>query len=134
LIHPYSGEREGDSPWNMIWVSRSDRTNATLQQLADQWAQHQREDSERDHSTDLQIDLPLQMSLSSLPAVKLKASRTNLNEEKLIYEAVDAKSPDNYVYFVLMVTPAEQYEKNQKLFKAVVDGFRYVPSGQAANQ
>jgi hypothetical protein len=134
LAHPNTGEGKGDLGWNRIWVSRPGRTNETLKGLAGQWAQSRTEDSERDHSTDLQIDPPLQTSLSSLPAIQLRATRTKLDEGKLIYEEVDAKSADNYVYSIGMITPADQYTKNQELFKAIVDGFRYVPSRQAANE
>jgi len=132
LTHPDTGERDGASPWNMISV-RADRTGRTLQEMADQWAQQQKVDSERDRSTDLQIDPAIQIALSSLPAIKLRASRTQPDEGRLIYEAVDVKSLD-HVYSLFLVTPADQYDMCEKLFKSIVDGFRYVPSGHPASQ
>jgi hypothetical protein len=134
LTHPDTGKEEGDSSWNTIWVSGSERTGGTLQEIADQWAQQQRVDGERDHSTDIQIDPAVQTSLSSLPAIELKARRTRRDGEKLIYEAVDVKTHGKYVYSFLMVTPVEQYDKNEKLFQSIVDGFRYVPSKHGRSQ
>jgi hypothetical protein len=127
LTYPDRGPSEGDLAWNQIWVGRAERTNDTFQQMADKWAQQQREVSESDHYTDLQIDPPVQTSLSSLAAIELRASRTELDRGTLIYEVITAKAHDNYAYVIGMVTPAEQYEKNEKLFKAIVGGFRYVP-------
>jgi hypothetical protein len=134
LTHPEIGKNEGELPWNMIWVGRAERNNHTFQQVADEWAQSQRDDSERTHSTDLQIDPPVQTSLSSLTAIELKASRTQPNHGRLIYEVIAAKTRDNYAYVLGMVTPADQYDKNEGLFKAIVDGFRYVPSEQRSPQ
>jgi len=83
LTHPKSGEREGDFGWNVIWVVGSELRQG-LQEMADQWVQHEREDSERVHATDLQIDSPEQTSLSSLPAIKLsKPDRTRAREAHL---------------------------------------------------
>jgi len=134
LTHPDSGESEGELPWSMIWVSRSERTNQTLQEIADGFAQNIRVDSDRVHATDLRIDQPVPASLSSLAALDLKAARTELNHGTLIREEIVAKSPDRYVYLVGMISPADQYEKNEKLFQQIADGFRYVPSRLAASQ
>jgi len=134
LTHPDSGESEGELGWNLIWVGRSERNNQGFQQIADQWAQYQREDSQRDHSTDLQIDPPVQTSLSSLPAIELKASRTQLDRGKLIYEVMFAKDHDNYVYVLGMVSPLDRYDKGHELFQAVVEGFRYIPPERSATQ
>jgi len=135
LTHPESGESEGESGRNLIWVGRSERTNRGLREMADQWAQYQREDSQRHHSTDVQIDPPVQTTLSSLPAIGLKASRTELDDRgNLIYEVVLAKDHDSYVYVVGMVSPAENYDKGHELFQAVLEGFRYIPPEQSAAQ
>ena len=40
-------------------------------------------------------------------------------------------NPDkDIVYEIMIITPKEQYEKNEKLFKEIVDGFRYAPAKQ----
>jgi len=132
LDHPDSGGR--DLPLNMIWVARSQQTPETLPEMADRSAQDQRQDTERVHATDLQIDPPVRTSLSSLPAIELKTTRAEPNRGTLVREVILAKSPDEYVYVVGMITPADQYEKNRKLFKEIVDGFRYVPIVRPASQ
>jgi hypothetical protein len=46
----------------------------------------------------------------------------------LIYEVEVAKNPDNETtYFIGMVSLASSYEKNHKLFQAVMESFTYVP-------
>jgi hypothetical protein len=81
LIHPDSGgpEAKPGFSWSSIWVAGSEPTNMTLLDIADQWAQYQKDDSERAYATDLQIDQPVQSSLSSLQAIKLRATRTDPN-------------------------------------------------------
>jgi len=132
LTHPDTGESEGLP--NMIWVGRGEPTAQTLQEMADHWSRYQKEDSEGIHATDLQIAQPAPTSLSSLNAIHEKATRAEPNRGTMLQEVIVAKSPDEYVYAVGMITPADQYEKNLKLFKAIVDGFRYVSSGRAASQ
>lgn len=127
LTHPNAGDfgRSGDFAWSQIYVGRTERTNQTLQEIADGFAQHIREDSERVHATDLQIDQPVPRSLSSFSAVDLKATRTEGDRGSLIREEIVAKSPDNSVYFIGMISPAYRYEKDHELFKAVAEGFSY---------
>jgi len=129
LTHPNGGEPGGDFPQNMIWVNGTDNTRReTFQKIANGWEQSVREDSERIHASDLHFDQPEQTTLSSLPALHLKVTRTELDYGRLIAEELIASNPENsIVYLIGMVSPVEQYEKNLKLFKAVVDGFRYVP-------
>lgn len=133
LTHPDSGKNEGDL--NMIWVGWAQPIHETFEEMADKWAQNQREDSDRVHATDLQLDPPEQTALSSLPALHLKMARTETESGKMIQETVIANNPDKGIAYVVgMVTTADQYDKNQKLFKAIVDGFRYVPSEPAPKQ
>jgi hypothetical protein len=137
LIHPDSGGSEAKPgfSWSSIWVAGcSEPTNMTLLDIADQWAQYQKDDSERAYATDLQIDQPVQSSLSSLQAIKLRATRTEPKQGGLIYEVVVAKNPDNKAYVIEMVSLTSTYEKNHKLFQAVVEGFTYVPRNTRGEQ
>ena len=124
LTHPDSGEVGGDYAWNQIWVSGAEQTQETFQWITDHWPQEQREDSERDHATDLQIDPPERTSLSSLPALHLRLRRTEPDRGRMVYEVIIANNPDKGIVYELgMASPAEHYEKNEKLFKAVAEGF-----------
>ncbi len=133
LTNPTGNKPDGANlPWNMIWIGASEGTRETLQRAADGFAQNQREDVERDHATDLEIDQPLQYSLSSLPAIHLKATRTDLDRGKLAYEVVVANNPEQAIVYVIgMVSPASRYEKNHALFEAVVKNFKYIPTETA---
>lgn len=130
---PHPGENDGELPWNRFWFDRSGQTNLGLKEMADRWAQNRREESRRDHSTDLQIDPPVPTSLSSLPAIRLKATRNELDHGKVIYEVMVAKDQDEYVY-VGMVSSADHYEKSRELFQSVVEGFRYMPPNAPAGR
>lgn len=128
LTRPRSEEPGGDFPWNEIRVWSSEDPRKTLYELADGWAKDEREDSERIHATDVVIDEPNKTPLSSLVAVHLRMTRTELEHGKMIYEAIIAKNPNrDIVYEIGMVSPANRYQKNRRLLDAVVDGFRYVP-------
>jgi hypothetical protein len=131
LTHPNAGDlgRSGDFGSNQLWVLGAEQHRRTFEELADGFAQSQREDAERIHATDLLIDQPVQTSLSSLTAIHLKASRTEVDHGEMIYEAIIANNPrKEIVYVIEMVSPASRYEKNHELFKAVVEGFSYTPA------
>jgi len=67
--------------------------------------------------------------LSSLPALHLKLTRTEINHGRLIVEEVIANNPNKDIFYVVgMISSADQYDKNQNLFNRVVEGFSYVPS------
>ena len=123
LTHPNT-EFGPDFQRSQVYVGRYERTNQTLQEIAEGFALAQREDGKKDHATALEIAPPAPTSLSSLAGFDLKATRT----EPLVYEEIVAKSPDNYVYFLVLISPAARYEKNHELFKAVVEGFSYTPA------
>ena len=128
LTHPHSGEVGGDYAWSQIWVSGAEQTQKTFQWIIDYWPQEQREDSVRDHATDLQIDPPERTFLSSLPALHLRLRRKEPDRGSMVYEVIIANNPHKAIVYELgMASPAEHYEKNEKLFKAVVEGFSYVP-------
>jgi hypothetical protein len=134
LTHPDSGGSGEDPLSHRIWVFWWERPNQGLQQMADQWAQSQIEFSQRVQATDLQIDSSVQTSLSSLPAIELKASYTKLDHEKVIFEEILAKGPDNSVYLLGMTSPADRYDKDHELFQAIVKGFLYIPSERSPTQ
>jgi len=127
LTHPNT-EFGPDFQRSQVYVGRYERTNQTLQEIAEGFAPAQREDGEKDHATALEIAPPAPTSLSSLAGFDLKATRTEPDHETLVYEEIVAKSPDNYVYFLVMISPAARYEKKHELFKAVVEGFSYTPA------
>ena len=132
LDHPNTGERDLS---NIIWVAATGRNGQSFQRLSDDWMKGERDDTERIHATNLEIDEPDQTTLSSLPAIHLKLARTEPEAGRMIYEVIVAERPDRDIAYVIgLVSPADDYDKNQKLFKAIVDGFRYVPSSQAARQ
>jgi len=132
LAHPESGE--GDWGMNQIAVSGADRHPETFKKMIDDW-HRRKEDSERDPDSDQQLNEPEQTSLSSLPALRFKSARTKPESARIITEQIIANNPDkDIVYSITIVTPADQYEKNEKLFKEIVDGFRYVASEHTANQ
>ena len=131
LAHPDTGERE----WSkIIWVAATGRIGP-FHKFFDDWSKTWRRNSERIHAADLQIDEPEQTSLSSLPALRLRVARTEPEAGRMIYEVIAATGPGkDFAYQIGLATPADDYEKNRKLFKAIVDGFRYVPSSQTAKQ
>jgi hypothetical protein len=134
LTHPHGGETGGDFPWNQIWVAGPEQTRKTFPELADAFAKTQREDTEGIHATDLVIDQPVRTSLSSLTAIHLKVSRTEVEHGKMVYEVIIANNPKKeIVYEIGMVSPAFRYEKDHKLFTAVAEGFNYVPIENTAS-
>ena len=130
LSDPTNNEPDGgDFPWNNIWIGgvELDR-ETTLQTIAKRFAEEERQDSERDHAIDLKIDEPVQTSLSSSPAIYLKATRTDLDHGKIIYETIVAQNLEKTkLYTIGMVSPEERYEKNHALFQAVIRGFTPSP-------
>jgi hypothetical protein len=110
------------------------QTREPLQYIIGHWPEAARQEAEVVGATDLKIDHPEETSLSSLPALHLKVTRTEPNSGKLIYEWIIANNPHKgIVYTVGMASPAAQYERNQQLFKAVVEGFRYIPAEHRDN-
>ena len=135
LTHPHGGEPGGDFPWNQIWADGTKRHRETFAEFLDAFAKTQSEDTERIHATDLVIDQPVRTSLSSLAAIHLKVSRTEVEHGKMVYEVIIANNPKReIVYEIGMVSPASRYEKDHKLFEAVVEGFRYVPTENTASR
>jgi len=129
LAHPESGE--GDWAVNQIHVSGADGSRKTFQQMIDAWHRRLKEDGEGNPDSDQQLSEPEQTSLSSLPALRFRSARTEGETGRVISEAIIANNPDkDIVYLIGMSTPADRYEKNEKLFKEIVDGFRYTPAGQ----
>ena len=127
LDHPESGE--GHLTRNRIAVSVMGGRE-TFQEMIDAW-HRLKEDSERDPNSGQQFNEPEQTSLSSLPALRFKSARTEPESGRIIVEEIIAKNPDkDIVYSIMIITPTDQYEKNEKLFKEIVDGFRYAPAGQ----
>ena len=127
LAHPESGE--GDLARNRIAVWGTGGNRETFQKMIDAW-HRLKEDSERDPNSDQQFNEPEQTSLSSLPALRFKSAKTE-QSERIIVEQILAINPDkDIVYEIMIITPTDQYEKNEKLFKKIVDGFRYAPAGQ----
>jgi hypothetical protein len=124
LIHPESGE--GPFGSNQIEVSGTDQSRKTFQQTIDAWHARLKEDREKNPDFDQQFNEPEKTFLSSLPALRLTSSRTQRESEKIIFEQIIANSPDkNIVYSIMMITPADQYERNEKLFREIMEGFRY---------
>lgn len=135
LTHPDTGEQGGDSPWNTIWVTGAEQTRSPFQRIVDGWKKDLQDELDQGLITDVQIDPPEQTTLSSLTALHLKKAWNDRDQGKLIAEAVIADHLDkDTVYEIGMISPAEQYEKNHKLFKELVDGFRYIPSGDSVSQ
>jgi hypothetical protein len=134
LTHPTSGELGAEYVSSRLWVRGAMQTREPLQYIIGHWPEAARQAAEAVGATDLKIDLPEEVLLSSLPAIHLKVTRTEPNSGKLIYEWIIANNPHiDIVYSVGMASPADQYEKNQQLFKAVVKGFSYLPSENGDN-
>jgi hypothetical protein len=128
LAHPESGE--GNWGMNQIAVLGA-QGRETFQQMIDAWHRRSKEDSEEKSNFKQQFDEPEQTSLSSLPALRFKSARTERESGKIIVEQIIANNPDkDIVYSITIITPADQYEKNEKLFKQIVEGFRYAPASQ----
>lgn len=133
LAHLRTGQLGPDFASSHLWVVGAEHTRETFQYIINRLPEALGQDSERTHATDLQLEPPEQTLLSSLPALHLKYSRTEEHGE-LIYEETIANNPHlEIVYHVGMVSPADQYENNAKVFKAVVRGFSYVPAEHVAN-
>ena len=133
LTHPNTGEPDGDFPLNYIWVFGVHQTRKTFAEFTDgfvtNFAKTERESSDESLARDPVIDQPVRTSLSSLAAIHLKASRTDVDHGELIYEVIIANNPKKeIIYEIEMISPASGYEKNHQLFKAVVDGFSYTPT------
>ncbi len=80
--------------------------------------------------SDVHFSQPEQISIASLPAIRLKASWTERDKGNLIGESIVANNPEkNVVYQIAIVSPANRWEKNRKLFETLVENFRYVPQG-----
>ena len=135
LTHPASTEWGGDFPWSRLWVIASQGHPCGDQESPDRVTQWDREDSERIGATELQLVQRTQTSLASMPAVDWIARRTDPNQGKVVYEAVAAKRADTGICYVIgMASPADRHEKDHELFKAVLEGFRYVPLVHGENQ
>lgn len=125
---------DGDYGMNQIAVSGTERSHVTFQEMIDAWP-GEKTSSQNDDVKDDQLDEPAQTSLSFLPALHLKSVRTRADFGKIVCEHIIANNPHkNIVYSITLISPADQYEKNRKLFKELLDGFRYIPSGEAINQ
>jgi hypothetical protein len=132
--HLATGEFGAEYASSRVWVRGAEQTREALQYIIDHWPEAARQEAEVVGATDLKIDPPEETSLSSLAAIHLKVVRTEPGRGKLVYEEVIANNPHKgIVYSVGMVSPAAQYERNQKLFKAVVEGFRYIPAEHRDN-
>jgi hypothetical protein len=135
LTHSNTGDLGGDLASNQILAYGAVQRRETFAELADGFAKTEREDAERIHATDLVIDQPVQTSLSSLTAIHLKASRTEVDHGEMISEMIIANHPrKEIVYVIEMTSPASHYQKNQGLFKAVVEGFSYTPAVDVQTQ
>jgi hypothetical protein len=84
--------------------------------------------------------------LESIPRAKNPLRHARFGPSETFQQIIDAwhrrskedseKNPDSdqqfnepdqtsIVYSIMIITPADQYEKNEKLFKEIVEGFRY---------
>jgi hypothetical protein len=134
LTQPHGGEPGGDFRWNQMWAAGTKRHRETFAEFVDAFAKTQREDTEGIHATDLVIDQPVRTSLSSLTAIHLKVSRTEVEHGKMVYKVIIANNPKKeIVYEIGMVSPASHYEKDHKLFEAVAEGFSYIPAENTAS-
>jgi len=133
LTHPESGD--GDYSSNQIIVSGTKRTRETFQELVEAWLRVKTSSQKNDDVAEEQVFEPEQRSLSSLPALHLKSIRNDPHSGRIVTEAIIANNPhEDIVYYITLISPADQYEKNQKLFKEIMNGFRYIPSGGAVSQ
>ena len=120
LTNPVGGETDDNLSWSQIWISGTQRTRQNLRELSQKFAK-----------SEVAIDEAVQTSLSSLPAIRLKMSRTDPDHGKMIYEVIIANNPSQeIVYEIGMVSPAFRYERGHKLFQAIVESFRYVPKAK----
>jgi hypothetical protein len=105
----------------------------SLTEIANRWFQKEKENSETDRVVEL--DQPMQTSLSSLPAIKLKETKTRSDGDNMVSEEVFAKAINSEMaYVIILISPAESYEKSHKLFKAIVEGFTYIPNDHGDNR
>ena len=126
LAQPESGE--GDWGMNSIAVFGNDTGSETLRRIIDDWHRRSKEDSEKTPDSDHQFNELEQTFLSSLPAFRFKSARTERMFGKIIVEKIVANNPNKpIVYSITMITRADQYEKNKKLFNQIVRGFHYTP-------
>jgi hypothetical protein len=130
LPHPERGELGWDFPRNMIWVAGSERSRETFQQIIEAWKQARNEDKDfkEGQATDRHLAQPEQTSLASLPALRLRATWTEIDHGNLISEMVIANNPEkDIVYQIGIISPVNRWEKNRKMFEDVVGRFRYLP-------
>lgn len=128
LAHPNSGKNP--SSLNSILVSGNGSRRYELDVLAERFAQEEKEKSEEIHATDLVIEQPTHISLSTLAAIHLRATRTEPDGERMSHEWIIANNPEKeIVYTIGMVSPTENYKKDHRLFEAMVKGFQLDPAG-----
>jgi hypothetical protein len=126
---PKTGQSGADFAWSRLWVRGTDQARETFLYIINGWREAEKQETERLQATDLQLEQPEEASLSSLPALHLKLTRTEINHGRLIVEEVIANNPNKDIFYVVgMISSADQYDKNQNLFNRVVEGFSYVPS------
>ncbi len=129
LKRPNSGD--GGDRWNAIRVAAGRHRREPFEKMIDSWKQSwntddKKEDIEKGRITALQFGQPEQTSLGSLPALRLKATWTEADQGKLISDQIFAYNPEGtIVYEIAMICPANRYEKNLKLFNALIESFRY---------
>jgi len=124
----------GDYGQNQINIAGPERSRKTFQQLIDDW-HRLRTSSQNDDTNDEQFDGPERTTLSSLPALHFKLVRTDRYLGKIIIEQIMANNPHkDIVYSITLISQVEKYEGNRKLFKKLVDGFRYVPTAEAVSK
>lgn len=131
LTRPNATELGGDFPWNSIWVAGTKSTREPFQKIIEGWKQSWNEDLKDGRVSDLQLGQPEQTSLASLSAIRMKATWIERDQGNLFSEMIVANNPEkNIVYEIGIISPANYWGKNHKLFEAVVDGFYYIPKEQ----
>ena len=131
LPRPSSSVPGGDFPWNTIWVAGAESTRVTFQKIIEGWKQSWNADIDEGRISDLQRGQPEGTLLGTLTALRLKARWTERDQGNLISEMIVANNPEkNITYQIGIISPANSWETNHKLFQTVVDGFRYVPTKQ----
>lgn len=129
LSNPTSDDSRVGPPWDIVGIWAFKRPSGTTEELADRFARELKEESQRNHTTDVEILPTTKISLGSLTWVKVKASLAQPPYGKLFYELMFAKDPRKDIdYQIGMICSADLCEKERQLFKSVIQGFSYVPT------
>ena len=129
LADPEHGN--GDHAMNEIVISGADHPRESLQKIVE--GIRAQTSLQEDGVSDQMMGEPEETTMGSMPALRIRFARSDPFSGKILTDEILANNPHKDIFYsFVLISPADQYEKNERLFKTLVEGFRYVPSGETA--